>query len=217
MPYMACPSTVLYLNCMICGAPNRLLSQMATFATLMFRRQKNGKRNERIGHGHSGCLTLCHVLPLVTSVLAELRHLQAPPTTPLNAFATWPGAHLQYVLSTDVTHRLRSALALYPDPAFPATDVSACSTWAGGAMALLFASVPSNKIKKVGRQHSEELPLPLSTCAGPTRNDRPVGRNASWWCLSVWPGTSLTPPLVTLLYPPFSHLWLLGTPSNSNW
>ena len=72
---------------------------VATFATLTFTQQKNGVRNERIGHDRSGHLTLCPVLALVMRVLA-LRHLQAPPTTPLNVFAMGPGVCFQYALST---------------------------------------------------------------------------------------------------------------------
>ncbi len=119
----------------------------ATFATLTFKRQKNGVRNKRIGHGRSGHPTLCPVLALVAHILT-LRRLHSPPTTPLNAFATSPD---------DVTHRLCSALVLYPDPAFAATDVSARSTHAGGAMALLCAGVPCDKIRMVGRWCSDEL------------------------------------------------------------
>ncbi|KAI2499708.1 hypothetical protein MHU86_14789 [Fragilaria crotonensis] len=51
----------------------------ATFATLTFTRQKNGVRNERIGHGRSGHPTLCPVLALSARVLA-LRRLTAPIT-----------------------------------------------------------------------------------------------------------------------------------------
>ncbi|KAI2499707.1 hypothetical protein MHU86_14788 [Fragilaria crotonensis] len=80
-----------------------------------------------------------------------------PPTTPLNAFAAGAGPSFHYVLPTDITQRLRSALALYPDPSFTAADVSARSTRAGGAMALLCAGVPSDCIKMVGRWRSDEL------------------------------------------------------------
>ena len=68
-----------------------------------------------------------------------------------------PGSSLQFVLPHDITRRLRTALALYPDPAFSAADISARSTRAGGAMALLCAGIPSDKIKMVGRWRSDEL------------------------------------------------------------
>ena len=55
--------------------------QSATFATLTFTRQKNGVRNETIGHGRSGHPTICPVLCLVARVLA-LRSWQAPPLPP---------------------------------------------------------------------------------------------------------------------------------------
>ena len=90
----------------------------ATFATLTFTRQKNGVRNETIGHGRSGHPTLCPVLALVSRVRA-LRHLHAPPSAPINAFATTPDSPLQHVQAADITHRLRLALAIHPDPAIP--------------------------------------------------------------------------------------------------
>lgn len=128
----------------------------ATFATLTFTRQKNGVRNERIGHGRSGHPSLCPVLALVARVLT-LRSLRLPPTTPLNAFAAEGAPRLLYVLPADITRRLRSALAIHPDPALAPAEVSARSTRAGGAMALLCAGIPSDKIKMVGRWRSDEL------------------------------------------------------------
>ena len=130
----------------------------ATFATLTFTRQKNGVRNERIGHGRSGHPTLCPVLALVARVLA-LRSLNLPPTTPLNAFVASASENppLLYVLPNDITRRLRAALAIHPDPSLSAAEVSARSTRAGGAMALLCAGIPSDKIKMVGRWRSDEL------------------------------------------------------------
>ena len=44
--------------------------QAATFATLTFTRQKNGLRNETIGHGRSGHAHLCPVLALIARAVA---------------------------------------------------------------------------------------------------------------------------------------------------
>jgi hypothetical protein len=130
--------------------------QASTFATLTFTRQKNGVRNEKIGHGRSGHPLLCPVLALVARVVA-LRALHAPPTTPLNAYALAPGAPLRFILPADLTRRLRTALVIYPDPAYASADVSARSTRAGGAMALLCAGVDSDRIRLIGRWLSDEL------------------------------------------------------------
>ena len=53
----------------------------ATFATVTFTRQKNGVRNETIGHGRSGHPHLCPVLCVVARV-THLRALHAPPLPP---------------------------------------------------------------------------------------------------------------------------------------
>ena len=127
--------------------------QAATFASLTFTRQKNGVRNETIGHGRSGDPTICPVLCIVSRVLA-LRGVHAPPNTPLNAFGQNP---TRYVQSRDITRRIRTALAIHPHPGYTSRDVSARSTRAGGAMALLCAGVDRDRIRMIGRWRSDEM------------------------------------------------------------
>ncbi|KAI2503278.1 hypothetical protein MHU86_11215 [Fragilaria crotonensis] len=128
----------------------------ATFVTLTFNRQKNGVRNETVGHGCSGHAQLCPVRALGQRVLM-LRALGASHDTPLNAYRR-PGATAwSFVLPSDLTSRLRTALALHPDPAYAASDVSIRSTRAGGAMALLCAGVDSDRIRLLGRWRSDEM------------------------------------------------------------
>ena len=113
--------------------------------------------NETVGHGHSGHPILCPVLRLVSRVVA-LRQLHASPSTSINAYRDpRPGRPFQYVLPIDITRRLRATLAIHPDPAIDPRDISARSTRAGGAMALLCAGVDRDRIKLVGRWRSEEL------------------------------------------------------------
>ena len=140
----------------------------STFATLTFTRQKNGVRNETIGHGRSGHPQLCPVLRLVDRVLA-LRAFNAAPATPLNAYRPTEGAAaLRYIQSRDLTRRLHAALALHPHPGYTASDVSARSTRAGGAMALLCAGVYANRrIRMIGRWRSDELYCHLHVQAQP--------------------------------------------------
>ena len=141
----------------------------ATSATLTFTRQKNGVRNETIGHGRSGHPTLCPALSLVARTIA-LRALHAPPATPLSAYSPAPGRPFQYFQAADLTRRIRSALSLYPDPAYSPSDVSARSTRAGGAMALLCAGIDRDRIRLIGRWLSDELYRYLHVQAQPVMN-----------------------------------------------
>ncbi len=128
----------------------------ATFVTLTFNRQKNGVRNETVGHGRSGHAHLCPVHSLALRVIA-LRNHGALATTPLNAVRATLTAPWSYILPSDLTSRLRAALALHPDPAYTPADVSIRSTRSGGAMALLCAGVDSDRIRLLGRWRSDEM------------------------------------------------------------
>ena len=102
----------------------------ATFVTLTFTEQKNGVRNETIGHGRSGHAYLCPVHCVARRVL-HLRQHGATSSTPLNAVCVAPATPLRYILASDLTTRIRTALVLHPDPAYTLADVSARSTRAG--------------------------------------------------------------------------------------
>lgn len=129
----------------------------ATFVTLTFTRQKNGVRNETIGHGRSGHPSLCPVLCLASRVRA-LRLLHVPASTPINAFRETPLAPHCYVLPANIARRPRDALTIYSGPAYYAsTDISARSTRAGGAMTLLCAGIDRDRIRLIGRWRSDEL------------------------------------------------------------
>ena len=130
----------------------------ATFASLTFTRQKNGVRGEKIGHGRSGDPHICPVLCLIDRVLALRALPAATPATPLNAYdPASPGGPLRYMMSADLTSRIRATLAVYPDPSYLPADVSSRSTRAGGAMALLCAGVAGERIRMIGRWRSDEL------------------------------------------------------------
>ncbi|KAI2494664.1 hypothetical protein MHU86_19843 [Fragilaria crotonensis] len=141
----------------------------ATFATLTFTTQKNGVRNETIGHGRSGHPHLCPVRCLATRVIA-LRQWAATPSTPLNAVRVAHQPSFRYVLASDLTARIRIAIALHPDPAYTISDVTVRSTRAGGAMALLCAGVDSDRIRLVGRWRSDEMYRYLHVQAQPVMN-----------------------------------------------
>ena len=130
----------------------------ATFVTVTFTTQKNGVRGETLGHGRSGHPTLCPVAAL-TRRLLHLRLVNAAPSTPVNAFRLSPVSRWQYVLPTDVTTILRRAVALLPPSLtdFAANDISARSTRAGGAMAMLCGGIDSDRIRLIGRWRSDEM------------------------------------------------------------
>lgn len=130
--------------------------QAATFATLTFTRQKNGVRNETVGHGRSGHIYLCPVLCLVDRII-YLRSVHALPATPLNAYKPPGSASFRHIQAADLTRRIRAALALHPHPGYTSKDVSARSTRAGGAMALLCAGVGRDRMRMIGRWRSDEL------------------------------------------------------------
>lgn len=141
----------------------------ATFVTLTFTQQKNGVRNERIGHGRSGHPSLCPVNALVSRVLA-LREHGATADTPLNAIRPSPTKPFRYLSPSDLTSRIRAVLHLHPDPAYTLADVSIRSTRAGGAMALLCAGVDSDRLRMIGRWRSDEMFRYLHVQAQPIMN-----------------------------------------------
>ncbi|KAI2513453.1 hypothetical protein MHU86_927 [Fragilaria crotonensis] len=141
------------LDTLTCS-PTELLA--ATFVCLTFREQKNGVRNETIGHGRSGHPHLCPVHCVAARVVA-LRQSAATADTPLNAFRPSATSPFRYVAAADLTTRIRAALLLHPDPAYTLADVTVRSTRAGGAMALLCAGIDSDRIRLVGRWRSDEM------------------------------------------------------------
>ena len=66
------------------------------------------------------------------------------------------GSHRRATSTPPTSH---AALALHPHPGYNAQDhhVSARSTRAGGAMALLCAGIDRDRIRMIGRWRSDEL------------------------------------------------------------
>ena len=126
-----------------------------TFATLTFTNQKNGVRGEVIGHNLSGHLYACPVRALAGR-LVHLCKARASPLTPLNAYPlhhSW-----QYVTAQHISDALcTSATALWPTLGFLPLDVSTRSLRVDEAMALLCAFVEYDRIRLIGRWHSDEM------------------------------------------------------------
>jgi hypothetical protein len=142
----------------------------ATFVTFTFTEQKNGVRNEFIGHGRSGHPHLCPVL-VVAARLQSLRTSGAAALTPLNAVRPSPEAPFRFISASDLTQRIRAAVVLHPDPAYTVADVSVRSRRAGGAMmALLCAGVDGDRLRMIGRWRSDEMYRYLHVQAQPVMN-----------------------------------------------
>jgi hypothetical protein len=111
--------------------PQQLLS--ATFVSITFDRQKNGRRGEPIGHGTSGHPTACPVLAVARRV-RYLRTYNAPLNTPLCAV----GPSLTCMVSAPLTTLLRRAIAEISTPlGIASTDITAKSLRSTGAITML--------------------------------------------------------------------------------
>ena len=138
----------------------------ATFGTLEFTTQKNGVRGEVIGLGRSGDPLLCPVQILIRRLL-HLRAHHALPSAPLASY--YNGDRPVPVRPSDITLALRQAVAIIGPAAlgFNASDISARSMRAAGAMALLCAQVDSDYIRLLGRWRSDEMLRYLHVQAAP--------------------------------------------------
>ena len=127
----------------------------ATFVMLTFTSQKNSVRGEIIGLGRSSHLSFCPVVSVARRIL-HLRTHGAPPGTPLASY--FRAGTLHHVTPSDITAALQlSVRAIGPSLGFLATDISARSLRAGGAMALLCAQVDHDTIRLIGRWRSDEM------------------------------------------------------------
>jgi hypothetical protein len=127
----------------------------APFVTCTFTTQNNCVRNKVIGLGRSGNPFCCPVASTASSVKHLREHL-APPTAPLCTCCRDGGP--SFVTSTDVTITLRASVtALGPQLGFLASEVSARSLRAAGAMALLCAHVDTDTIRLLGRWRSDVM------------------------------------------------------------
>ena len=138
----------------------------ATFATLTFTTQKNGVRGEVIGLSRSGNPQLCPVISLCNRILHARAH-NADLTTPIARY--FDRGRWHNVTSTHISTTLKAAVTfLGPTLGFLASDVSARSLRAAGAMALLCAHVDTDIIRLVGRWRSDEMLCYLHVQAEPT-------------------------------------------------
>ena len=143
----------------------------ATFASLTFTSQKNGVRGEVVGLAHSGNPQFSPTVCLARRVI-HLRQHHALPTTPLASIWNATTNTFKPIKPKDISDALRwSCSLLGPQFGFLATDISARSLRASGAMALLCAQVDSDIIQLLGRWRSDEMLRYLHIQAEPVMRD----------------------------------------------
>jgi hypothetical protein len=143
----------------------------ANFVTLEFTTQKNSVRGEIIGLGRSGDPNFCPVIAAVRRVL-HLRTALASPAQPIASFVDPATSLLKRIRPADLTSTLRLAVTVLGAAYnFNASDVSARSLRAAGAMALLCAHVDSDRIRLIGRWRSDEMLRYLHVQAEPVMRD----------------------------------------------
>ena len=131
------------------------LLRSATSVSLTFTTQKNGVRGEVVNHGTSGDPLLCPVRAIARRVL-HLRAHNAAPDTILASY--YVGTRVSKVIAADVTATLRHAATIHGPPhGYLASDVSARSLRAGGAMALFHSNVDLDTIRLIGRWQSDAM------------------------------------------------------------
>ena len=124
----------------------------ATFVTLTFDTQKNGTRNERIGHGCTPHVHSCPVRSVVRRIL-YLRQHHATADTHLCCC----GPQLQPLPTTVITNLLRQAGLTSPSTSLAIADITAKALRATGATALLNENIVGDKIKLLGRWKSDAM------------------------------------------------------------
>ena len=128
------------------------LLHQATFVTLTFDKQKNGTRNERIGHGRTPHSVSCPVRSVVRRLI-YLRSLNATADT----FLCCLGPTLLPLPTSLITNLLRQALVALPSTSLSPADITAKALRATGATALLNENIVGDKIKLLGRWKSDAM------------------------------------------------------------
>ena len=135
--------------------------EAATSMSLYFTTQKNQRKGDSIAHGrsqHPRCCPVRSAIRLITAHRAHFASLGTPFDATTKLASYYYRGHNLKVLASDVTTRLRlAATSCFYITGIPATDISARSLRAGGAMALLCAGVDSAKIRLLGRWESDSV------------------------------------------------------------
>jgi hypothetical protein len=127
----------------------------ATSVSYTFTTQKNGTRDEKIVQGHSGNAICCPV----RATVRRLKHHRLKQSTPSTTIASYYLTNRRTTVKPkDVTDTLRHAMRInFHRTGIQATDISARSYRAGGAMAMFFGKIDMNNIRLMGRWHSDSM------------------------------------------------------------
>ena len=131
------------------ATPAHLLQ--ATFVSLTFRQQKNGTKNEKVGHGCTPSPLSCPVRSVVRRIL-HIRSNGGTLATPLCCY----GPTLRPLKSSAISTLLHQASLASPTHASPA-PFAAKALRATGATALLNQNIVGDKIKLLGRWKSDAM------------------------------------------------------------
>jgi hypothetical protein len=126
-----------------------------TSVSYTFTTQNNGTRDEKIFQGRSGNAICC---PARATILRPKHHRlkKSTASTPLASY--YLTNRRTAVKPKDVTDTLRHAMRInVHHTGIQATDISARSVRAGGAMAMFFGKIDMNNTRLMGRWHSDAM------------------------------------------------------------
>jgi hypothetical protein len=127
----------------------------ATSVSYTFTSQKNGVRDEKVVQGPSGNGLCCPFRASIRRFRYHHLHKSKPPT-PISSF--YRNGKRFAIKARDVTGVLRHAMTInFHRTGIPASDISALSLRAGGAMAMLVGSIDLTNIRMMGRWHSDAM------------------------------------------------------------
>jgi hypothetical protein len=138
----------------------------ATSVSYKFTTQKNGTRDEKIVQGLSGDSKCCPV-KATARIIKYHRAKNSKKTVPI---ASYYRAHRRTAIKAKyITDTLRHAMTMnYHRTGIHATEVSARSIRAGGAMAMMYSEIDMNNIRMMVRWHSDAMMRYLHVQAQPT-------------------------------------------------
>jgi hypothetical protein len=139
--------------------------KVSTSASYTFTTQKNNNRNEKVVQGLTGDPWCC---PVKATIRRMLHHRSRKSRSSFPFASYYRGNRRTLVKAKGVTEVLRNAMRLNVHrTGIEASDVSARSLRAGGAMALLHGRVDLSNIRMMGRWHSDAMMRYLHVQAQP--------------------------------------------------
>jgi hypothetical protein len=137
----------------------------ATSVSYKFTTQKNGTRDEKLVQGLSGDSKCCPV----TATARRIKYHRSKHSKQTVSIASYYRAHRRTnIRAKDITDTLRHAMTMnYHRTGIHASEISARSLRAGGAMAMMCSKIDLNNIRMMGRWHSDAMMRYLHVQAQP--------------------------------------------------